>query len=107
MVVKTRPEPTNLLADLPSAEMEEVFTPLLNRGGCRVERIVSFGQVTPPDQAYCQDWDEQVLLLTGAARLEVDGVETVLAAGDRLLIAAGSRLSVTFHQHRCWPRTAR
>lgn len=88
--------PTNLLAPLPSAATEEVFTPLLAQGGCRLERIVSLGQVTPADQPYCQAWDEWVLLLAGGARLEVEGIETTLAPGDHLLIPAGTRHRVTF-----------
>ena len=91
------PKPrTNLFADLPSAASGEVFTPLLARHGCRVERIVSQGQVTPPDQPYRQDWDEWVLLLAGAARVEVEGTETALEVGDHLLIPAGARHRVTF-----------
>jgi len=42
----------NLLADLPDAAAGEVFTELLVRPGCRIERIVSQGQVTPPDMPY-------------------------------------------------------
>lgn len=41
--------------------------------GVRVERIVSQGHVTPPGQWYDQDWDEWVSLLSGAARLRVEG----------------------------------
>ena len=38
---------TNLLSGLPDAKLEEVFEPLLERDGLRLERIISKGQVTP------------------------------------------------------------
>lgn len=47
----------------------EFFQTLLESQGVRVERIVSQGQVTPPGEWYDQDWDEWVVLLSGAARL--------------------------------------
>jgi len=86
----------NLLADLPAARVEEVFQHLLVRPGCRIERIVSHGQVTPPDQPYLQPHDEWVLLLAGAARVEVEGAETVLVPGDHMLIPANASHRVTF-----------
>ncbi|MGU3359043.1 cupin domain-containing protein [Methylobacterium sp. M6A4_1b] len=86
----------NLLADLPDASASEVFTELLARPGCRIERIVSQGQVTPPDQPYRQAYDEWVLLLAGAARVAMAGTETALAPGSTLFIAAGTEHRVTF-----------
>ena len=48
----------------------EHFSPLLTSdSGLLVERIVSWGHVTPEDQWYDQEKDEWVLLLEGAARL--------------------------------------
>lgn len=86
----------NLLTGLPAATAEEAFDPLLVRPGCRIERIVSWGQVTPPGQPCLQPHDEWVLLLAGAARVEVEGVETALAPGDHLLIPAHASHRVTF-----------
>ncbi|KQP29890.1 cupin [Methylobacterium sp. Leaf104] len=86
----------NLLAELPDASGSEVFTELLSRPGCRIERIVSQGQVTPPDQPYRQAHDEWVLLLAGAARVALAGAETALAPGDTLFIPAGTEHRVTF-----------
>jgi len=88
----------NLLAPLPLAD-EEIFTTLIERADVRIERIVSRGQVTPPDAPYDQDHDEWVLLLAGAARLwtEPDG-ERMLAPGDALLIPAHVRHRVTWTQ---------
>jgi cupin 2 domain-containing protein len=89
----------NLLAPLPEAKGAEIFTALLARPGIRIERIVSHGQVTPPDQPYDQPHDEWVLLLAGAARLWLaDRGEIALAPGDALLIPAHLRHRVTFTQ---------
>ncbi|HWJ71335.1 MAG TPA: cupin domain-containing protein [Sphingobium sp.] len=89
----------NLLAPLPDARGAEVFTALLARPGVRIERIVSQGQVTPPDAPYDQPHDEWVLLLAGAARLWMDGTgEHDLAPGDALLIPAHVRHAVTWTQ---------
>lgn len=90
---------TNILAPLPDATREEVFATLLSRPGMRIERIVSQGQVTPPDSPYDQPHDEWVLLLAGAARLWIDGVgEQALMPGDALLIPAHVRHRVTWTQ---------
>ncbi len=86
----------NLLAELPPAGVAEAFQHLLVRPGCRIERIVSHGQVTPPDQPYLQPHDEWVLLLAGAARVEMAGAETALAPGDHMLIPAHASHRVTF-----------
>ena len=88
---------SNLFADLPGAGGEELFTELLRRPGVRIERIVSTGQVTPADAPYDQDHDEWVLLVSGAARLWIEGeAEHDLAPGDYLLIPARRRHRVTW-----------
>ena len=74
--------------------MPEHFTALLTSdSGLLVERIVSWGHVTPEGQWYDQKKDEWVLLLEGAAR-HLDGVHGVHAHADdggdyrRTLVAA-------------------
>ncbi len=80
---------TNLFEGLQPRAAEEVFTELLTRPGIRIERIVSTGQSTPPEQPYDQAHDEWVLLLRGAACVWVDGDgERDLQPGDHLLIPA-------------------
>ena len=88
---------TNLFDDLPEPGHDELFTELLRRPGIRIERIVSHGQVTPPDAPYDQPHDEWVLLLAGAARLWLDGEgERELRPGDALMIPAHCRHRVTW-----------
>jgi len=85
--------PANLFQPLPDARSGECFDDLLSRPGCRIERIVSHGQASPPGFWYDQAWDEWVLLLSGSAvlRLEPQADASVLQPGDHLLIAAGVR----------------
>ncbi|TWB64009.1 cupin domain-containing protein [Nitrospirillum viridazoti] len=86
----------NLLTALPSAVEEERFRDILRRPGCRIEQIVSHGQTTPIDRPYCQAHDEWVLVLAGAARVEMAGRETALLPGDHLFIPANTSHRVTY-----------
>ena len=86
----------NLFSPMPSAATGEVFTPLLDRPGVRIERIVSGGQATPEDTPFVQEADEWVVLLAGSAAIRLDGQDEVaLARGDHLLIPGGTRHWVT------------
>lgn len=71
----------------------ERFDALFARGPVRVERIVSWGQASPPGFWYDQAEGEWVAVLTGAARLRLlDPAEEIdLAAGDWLWIAPRRR----------------
>jgi len=82
----------NLLNNLPIAS-EEVFEDLLQGKAFRLERIVSTGQATPTGEWYDQDWNEWVILLSGAAHLRFEGESDVhcLKAGDAVLIPAHCR----------------
>jgi cupin 2 domain-containing protein len=83
----------NLFAPLPGAGATEVVDTLLSRPGIRIERIVSFGQASPPGFWYDQDEGEWVLVLSGAARLRFEDEPEArqLAPGDWLDIAPHRR----------------
>ena len=82
----------NLLDDIPAQLAAERFDELLARPGVRIERIVSTGHVSPPGSWYDQDWDEWILLVQGAAMLEIEGrADCRLERGDHLLIPAHVR----------------
>jgi cupin 2 domain-containing protein len=83
----------NLFEKLPDAGQTEQFENLLSVSGCRIERIVSQGQTSPPGFWYQQDWDEWVLLLSGSAVLRFEGQTEAqpLQIGDSLLIPAQLR----------------
>jgi cupin 2 domain-containing protein len=83
----------HLLSGLPLPAAAEVFEPLVEGVGLRLERIVSTGQCTPTGDWLVQTWDEWVMLLTGEARLMIDG-ETAgreLRPDDWVNIPAGVR----------------
>ena len=75
-------------AELPAELVEEIVA----GPGVRVERIVSRGHRSPDGFWYDQDEDEWVLLVAGAAELELaDGRRLRLAPGDWVDIPAGLR----------------
>ena len=83
----------NLLSPLPDARAAEAVDALLSRPDFRIERIVSFGQASPPGFWYDQAEGEWVMLLAGAARLRfADEPEPrLLVPGDWLDIAPHRR----------------
>ena len=83
----------NLLRDLPGARAGEITEALVAAPGIRIERIVSFGQASPPGFWYDQAEAEWVLLLAGAARLRfADEPEArSLGPGDWVEIAPHRR----------------
>ena len=71
---------------------EEHVETLLETKAFRLERLVSFGAVSPPGFWYDQEWSEWVLLASGTATLSFEGAPSrKLQAGDHLLIPAGIR----------------
>ncbi|MCP4316697.1 MAG: cupin domain-containing protein [Hyphomicrobiales bacterium] len=91
----------NLFKALPDGQSdEEIFDQLVSLPGARIERIVSAGQTTPKGDWYDQTDDEWVVLLAGAARLQIDGEteERNLGIGDWLLLPAHCRHRVTWTQ---------
>lgn len=94
----------NLFNALPDATHGECFEDLLSRPGCRIELIVSRGQVSPAGFWYEQGWDEWVLLLDGRAVLEFEDPanahswQVELTPGGYVLILKGQRHRVAFTQ---------
>ncbi|MEO3740945.1 cupin domain-containing protein [Kosakonia sp. WA-90] len=94
---------TNLLQHFPAtarAGEEETFDDLLVRPDVKIERIISTGQASPPDFWYCQPQGEWVLILQGAAGLQLEGEteERVLQVGDFANIPARCRHRVNWTQ---------
>jgi cupin 2 domain-containing protein len=79
----------NLLFPLPDARTAEQVDALVSRPGLKIERIVSFGQASPPGFWYDQAESEWVLLLAGAARVRFadESEARLLGPGDWLEIA--------------------
>ena len=66
----------------------ERFVELAAVADFRVEHIVSSDSPDPAEQV--QDWDEWVLVVSGAAQLEIRGHCHDLSAGDWVLLPAGT-----------------
>jgi cupin 2 domain-containing protein len=81
----------NLFDQIPEKAPKELFTELLSANNVRIERIVSFGQVSPNGFWYEQAENEWVLLLEGSAQILFDDRLVDLAPGDYLNIQAGER----------------
>jgi hypothetical protein len=73
----------------------------------RIERIVSTGQITPEGEWYDAEEAEFVLLVSGAARLRIEGEDEdrELGEGDYILLPPHCRHCVTFT--RAAPRRRR
>lgn len=66
----------------------ERFDTLLSHRNLVIERIVSGADIQPVE--YVQPQDEWVLLVQGAAVMDVAGTRTALGAGDYLFLSAGT-----------------
>lgn len=103
-----RPTIFNLLdcSGITPDPQREHFQTLLETPGVRLERIVSHGQADPADVWYDQDGDEWVLLLSGAARLQLEGEPEIrLSPGDSLWLPAHRRHRVAWtdpHRPTVW-----
>src|SRR3989442_15264586 len=80
----------NLFSGFASGSTAELVDVLVQTGRCRLERIVSTGHATSPNEWYDQDTNEGVALLRGSAgrRLEDNDAVVVMRPVDHLLIPA-------------------
>jgi len=86
------PRRGSLAAGVPAELPGELVEQLAGGPGVRVERIVSRGHSSPEGSWYEQAEDEWVLLVAGAAELELeDGRRLELSPGDWVDIPAGLR----------------
>jgi cupin 2 domain-containing protein len=94
MTVRVR----NLLNALPATDAGEAVEAILVAPGVRLERIVSWGHVSPNGFWYDQREIEWVMVLSGGARLAIEGEtgERALGPGDALTIPAHCRHRVTW-----------
>jgi cupin 2 domain-containing protein len=85
----------NLFANVPCQLPDEQIVTLLQAPHITIERIVSIGHATAPDEWYDQDQAEWVLVLAGSAGLLFEG-ET-----EPRLLEAGSYVHIAAHvRHR-------
>ena len=73
----------NIFDNCKADSKEEIFETLYQNENVIIERIISFGNVTPQGQWYDQEKDEWVLLIEGNAKLEFEDDRIVeLNKGD-------------------------
>jgi len=87
--------PHNLYSGAPAELPNEWSESLLENKHVRIERIISEGHASPTDFWYDQETEEWILLLSGAARLRLEGHELIeLRPGSYLTIAPHQRHQV-------------
>jgi len=93
----------NLFEEIPEVLEEELLEPLVETAGFRLERIVSRGHRTPDGQWCEQQRNEWVVLLRGAAILQIAGKETPIRMepGDFVKLPAGLRHRVEWTDPSC------
>jgi cupin 2 domain-containing protein len=92
------PPTSNILMPLPALGADESVGTLLKGNGFRLERIVSHGQASPAGFWYDQDDAEWVLVVTGKARLTIEGegADRELLPGDSVFLPAHCRHRVAW-----------
>ncbi len=88
----------NIYSNIPRHIPDEIFEEILRSDTCRIERIISMGQATPPGVWYDQIQNEWVLLLKGKARLTLVGSNEAIEMnpGDYIHIPAHCRHRVEY-----------
>lgn len=82
---------------------QEVFETLHSNNNVIIEKIISYGQITPIEQPYMQGHDEWVLIIEGKARLKLEDRELTLDKGQSLLIPKNTKHWVTYtHNSTIW-----
>ena len=92
------PPTLNILTPLPRPSSDEAVESLLQANGVRLARIVSHGQASPAGFWYDQEDAEWVLVVTGRARVTIEGEaeDRALGPGDSLLLPAHCRHRVAW-----------
>ncbi|MBI5474151.1 MAG: cupin domain-containing protein [Ignavibacteriae bacterium] len=84
---------SNIYKNIPPRAPDEFIETLLTHAAGKVERIVSFGHVSPENFWYDQETDEWVILLSGRARLQFEGESelVMMETGDYVFIPAHTK----------------
>ena len=81
----------NLFSTIPSNHPAELFETLIQTDSVRIERIVTLGQSSPKGFWYDQDEHEWVVVLQGAARLQLEDRTIELGPGDYINLPAHTK----------------
>jgi cupin 2 domain-containing protein len=82
---------SNLFSNIPSNLPAELIETLIQSDGVRIERIVSHGHASPEGFWYDQDEHEWVMVLQGAARLQLEDRTIDLGPGDYINLPAHTK----------------
>ena len=93
----------NIYKNIPADSPDELVEVISVAENIRIERILSYGQASPPGFWYDQEMDEWVLLLKGRAGLVFDGER------NRIEMKPGDYIHIPAHvKHRVeWTDTNR
>lgn len=81
----------NLFSNIPTGLPAELIETLIQSDSFRIERIVSLGQSSPKGFWYDQDEHEWVMVLQGAARLQLEDKAINLGPGDYVNLPAHTK----------------
>lgn len=85
----------NVFDGIPTHLTDELICVLAENESVRIERIVSAGHTSPEGFWYDQDENEWVIVLSGAARLRLEGDNDVIE------LSAGNHINIPAHRkHR-------
>ena len=87
---------TNLFTNLPSNLPEELLATPIDAPGIRIERLVSRGHCSPDGFWYDQEQAEWVLVLKGAARIQLEDRVLELQTGGFMNYSAHQKHSVAW-----------
>ena len=88
---------SNIFELIPPTLKDELFEEIISKNGVKIERIVSFGHVTPEFEWYDQRSNEWVILLQGEAIISFLNEDDVrLVAGDYINIPAHKKHRVSW-----------
>jgi cupin 2 domain-containing protein len=98
--IPSTPPTLNILSTIPPPGADEAIETLLKGDGIRVERIVSYGHASPSGFWYDQHEAEWVVLMSGRARLTIEGEaeDRELGPGDSVFLPAHRRHRVAWTQ---------
>nr|WP_316444996.1 cupin domain-containing protein [Francisella marina] len=98
-MMKKDSDKLNLYNIDPIISEKEVFIDLFKDNSIHIEKIVSYGQVTPIDEPYIQSHDEWVVVLKGMAKLRLDNNDYILDEGEHLFIPKNTRHWVIYTEN--------
>src|SRR3989344_7751196 len=99
----------NFYENIPKKLSKELFSTIVLKNNCKIEKIISMGHKTPKGKWYNQDKNEFVILLKGSAELlffpdkkySNDTKQEILHKGHKIKMKTGDYINIPAHlKHR-------